>query len=178
MAPDPHPRSTISGVLSRRFMSSSKASPTSSSVSGRGIRTRASRSRSSERNGQCPSTYWIGSPPSRRRAAARMAASDASSVGENSSTNHRASRRLSPAPMSSVIRYELASIALGQLSRALLGEERVDVGIEVAGQHGVERIGRQVDPVVRHPVLLEVVSADLLAATAAPQLGALQVALF
>jgi len=78
---------------------------------------------------QCPSTYWIGSPSSRRWAATRMAAIASGLSGENSSTNHRASRRFNPASMSSVTRYELASIALGELSRALFCQQRVDVRI-------------------------------------------------
>src|SRR5665213_3221978 len=87
--------------------------------------------------------------------------------GENSSTNHRASRRFDPASISSVTRYELASIALAQLSRTLFGEQRVGVGIEVIGQHVIARIGGQVDPVIRHPVFLEVIGTNLLATPAA-----------
>ena len=44
--------------------------------------------------------------------------------------------------------------------------------VELAGEDLVELVQRQVDPVVRHPVLLEVVGTDLLGATAAADLVA------
>ena len=78
MAPDPVPRSTItSGIRRSGGQARGPTSATSCSVSGRGISTRRSTSRSSRRKAQCPSTYWSGSPraagPPWRRAGRRPA---------------------------------------------------------------------------------------------------------
>ena len=69
VAPDPVPRSTaVRGPApdSRRRSSSASAAPATVSVSGRGMSTRRSTSRSSERKPHTPSTYCRGSPASRR----------------------------------------------------------------------------------------------------------------
>ena len=53
----------------------------------------------------------------------------------------------------------------------LVGDERVDHLVELAGQHLVELVDREPDAVVGDPVLLEVVGADLLGAATAADLG-------
>ena len=88
MAPLPVPASTATrprarspGVVAARRRASASATPATCSDSGRGIRTRGSTSRSSVRKGQCPKTYWRGSPAARRAAMARAAATAASESG-------------------------------------------------------------------------------------------------
>ena len=77
MAPLPVPASTATRPAPGRSPSRRRASPratsTTCSVSGRGIRTRGSTWRSRSRKGQWPNTYCSGSPVARRAASARAA---------------------------------------------------------------------------------------------------------
>ena len=76
-APLPVPASTtvsFPGPSARRRRASPRATSTTRSVSGRGIRTRESTHRSRPRKGQWPKTYCSGSPAARRDAMARAAA--------------------------------------------------------------------------------------------------------
>ena len=60
---------------------------------------------------------------------------------------------------------------VGEPARPFVGHERVAHLVELAGEHPVEVVDGEPDPVVGDPVLLEVVGADLLAAAAAADLG-------
>src|SRR5437763_9805003 len=59
----------------------------------------------------------------------------------------------------------------GELGGAVGFDQGVEQLVEVAGQHLVELVDREPDAVVGHPVLLEVVRADLLRPAAAADLG-------
>src|SRR3954453_9454816 len=62
------------------------------------------------------------------------------------------------------------SLIAGELAGALVGCERVDDVIEIAGQHFLQSVDGEPDAVVGDAVLFVVVGADLLAATAATDL--------
>ena len=53
------------------------------------------------------------------------------------------------------------------MSLTFVGRQRVDDLVELARQHPVERVQRQLDPMVGHAIVLEVVRADLLGTPAA-----------
>ena len=182
---------TRPGRRARRAASSWRSAVDDPSVSGRGISTRRSTSRSSVRNAQRPSTYCSGSPAS-RRATMRVERGDAPLGGRRrprpaparrrrsplaSSTIQRASLRRHPSTAAAACqpvapaRYVARGSAPGPASgaararagrRLLVGDERVDDLVELAGQHLVELVEREADAVVGDPVLLEVVGADLL----------------
>ena len=81
-------------------------------------------------------------------------------------------RRLRPAARRHVTVPSLArSPAAGELAGPLVGGQRVDDVVEVAGEHVGQPVDREADAVVGDPVLLEVVGPDLLAAAAAADLG-------
>ena len=52
-----------------------------------------------------------------------------------------------------------SAIEFGELARPLVEQQRVDDEVEVAGEHVGQTVDREPDPVVRDPVLLEVVGA-------------------
>ena len=139
MAPEPVPRSAItrgSGCPA----ASSRATSTTSSVSGRGISTRRSTSRSSRRKAQCPSTYWSGSPARRRATMASSRATARCVAGSSSPSTHSApsrplaswhSQRASPSsPSSSAARGEEPAprwsrrFGSGELAGPLVGHQR------------------------------------------------------
>ena len=60
-----------------------------------------------------------------------------------------------------------ASSCRAELTPAFVGGERVDDLVEIAGQHPIEGVQREPDAMIGDAVLLEVVRADLLGATAA-----------
>ena len=62
--------------------------------------------------------------------------------------------------------------SLGELPRTLVGGQRGDDVVEVAGEDFRQAVHREADAVVGQPVLLEVVGADLLAPPAAADLRA------
>ena len=190
MAPDPVPRSAMtSGDPGDRASRGRWPGPprTSCSVSGRGIRTRRSTSRSSRRKAQCPSTYWSGSP-ARRRATMASSRATARSRGGLVEPEHplRAlqpagllaqpaglgtRRRARSAVSTSSSRQVITAVGSGELAGPLVGHQRLDHLVQLARQHVLELVEREADAVVRDPVLLEVVGADLLAAPAPADLG-------
>src|SRR3954449_3581496 len=64
----------------------------------------------------------------------------------------------------------VSSLIAGELAGALVGCERVDDVVEIAGQHFLQSVDRETDAVVGDAVLFVVVGADLLAATATTNL--------
>ena len=61
--------------------------------------------------------------------------------------------------------------AVGELTGALVGGQRGDDLVEVAGQDVGQLVDREADAVIGDPVLLEVVGPDLLAAPPAADLS-------
>ena len=189
MAPDPVPRSTMtSGDPGDRARprTTARATSTSCSVSGRGIRTRRSTSRSSSRKAQWPSTYCSGSPAPRRSTIASSRATARSVAGSSNPRAHSApssplaswhSQRASvPSPTRSAVSNSSSrqvghGVGARELASPLVGHQRLDHLVQVAREHVLELVEREADAVVRNPVLLEVVGADLLAAPAPSHLG-------
>src|SRR5215207_6095399 len=67
---------------------------------------------------------------------------------------------------SRIVTPDSSAIEVGELAGALVEQHRFDDEIEIAGEHIGQAVDREPDAVIRHPVLLVVVGADLLAATA------------
>ena len=59
---------------------------------------------------------------------------------------------------------------VGELTGALVVQQRVDDEVEIAGEHVGQPVDREADPVIGDPVLFEVVGADLLAPAATADL--------
>ena len=121
-APEPVPRSAIEYVVCRprprvgaprrapSRTASSIATCAVTSVSGRGISTRRSTSRSSPRNGQTPSTYWSGSPAMRRAdQLGQVARRTGSAPARPRRRRARRRRTRTPARRSSALRSRAAS---------------------------------------------------------------------
>ena len=100
--------------------SSSRATSTTCSVSGRGMSTRGSTSSSSERKAQWPSTYWRGSPASRRSARAGRGRPHGRRVDRRRRPDRRRARRRRPSGPRSASRAGRP----GPSSRARLGPGR------------------------------------------------------
>ena len=186
ITPLPVPRSaTGDGPTAGHAESAERAQATAisatSSVSGLGISTRRSTSRSSRRKLQCPNTYCSGSPTASRASIASRWATPRSPAGNastsvNSSPNaplasshsqRACGRPCTAAASSHNSRHDTVPVTRSRLARELprplLGGERIDRLVEIAGEHVLQAVDREPDAVVGEAVLLEVVGADLLA---------------
>ena len=137
------------------------------------------------RNDHDPSTYCNGSPAARRvTISSKCAAATFGGVASRSppdacSAIHWASRRDSNRGVADTIRSShdgCSASGACQLLRALVRHQRVDDLVELTGEHAVELVERQSDAMVGDAVLLEVVGADLLGASATSDLAASSVA--
>ena len=181
IAPEPVPRSATRRASARRRPAEVGAAPGAAraarassiatshdlSVSGRGISTRRSTSRSSPRNDHEPSTYCSGSPATRRStsscerahgarrsAARRRSSSQLGGVVARHLLDHPARlglrRRRSRPPRAARDRRRASRQRRRQVRarvtrppswrRALVGRERVDDLVELAGEHLVEGV--------------------------------------
>src|SRR5690606_12051258 len=140
---------------------------------------------------------WTGLPATRSATAARRAAAARGStvlsgaarpsvrvVPVKCSTRRRASRpgwsmpapasvrrvSASSAPSVSLPRVSAVSMAVDQKLRLMIGNQRVDDLVELAFHDPVELVQREVDAMVRHPALGEVVGADALGTVAGSHL--------
>src|SRR5215204_1150655 len=68
-------------------------------------------------------------------------------------------------------RHVIGPLFPSELTAAFVGREGLDDFPEVTVEHAVERMQREADPMVGHPIVLVVVRADLLGTAAALHLG-------
>ncbi len=106
-----------------------------------------------------------------RRASTRGLATPASARRRSASSSRLPQATVSAAGPSGPAPGLTAALVL-ELAAALVGDQRVDDLVELAGQDLVELVEVEVDAVVGDPVLLEVVGADLLGPAAAAHLVA------
>ena len=175
MAPDPQPRSTIVGSGERERARAPRRRGPRSRDAGSG---RARRARGRGRGtASGPTTYCSGSPARRRSAPRRERGASARRRRAELLDQPARLARLEAERRERVRQRGLAPVTLGELVERAgrpAARRRARRGRRPGTESSV--VGRQVDPVVGDPVLLEVVRADLLAAPAAAQLGALEVA--
>ena len=157
----------------------SSARSTTCSVSGRGMSTRPVDHRSSVRNAHARARTAAARRPARRATiASKCAIADLRRRGRRGqharrllgdpraprSTSQRAAASPTTIEVDATTRCVSQRSSLAELrSGPLVGDQRVDDLVELAGEHLVELVEREPDAVVGDPVLLVVVGADLLA---------------
>src|SRR3954471_2916958 len=94
----------------------------------------------------------------------------ASSAG--SSISPAESRRRAVARTSASVVASAFGAGIGKQPRLVIGDQRVDDLVELAEHHPVELVERQVDAMVGHPPLREIIGTDALGAVAGADLQA------
>src|SRR5882762_4370211 len=154
MQPDPVPMSAT-----RPITHLASTSPTSPSLSGRGINARRSIAKSIVRNPTRPTAYANGTPRSTCATASRYFATSSGDFG--SSRRSQASPTVVPATAAQTSLLDQSDTDALLLLRLSHGGDQV---IELPIQHLIHAVRREVDPMIGHAILRKVVRADLLRA--------------